>query len=594
MKTIIKSKFNSLYFFYHYLHYRVFVAIALSIVVGILDGLGLSMFLPLLEMVSNQSGGATDNGFINALNTIYAFFNVSMSLQVVLFTMILFFILKGVFTYINAYYGVKLLELFSAKLRLETVNGLNGINFKSFVGSDMGRIQNALTGEVDRLARAKLSYFATMQQLVLVIVYAFFAFLNDYRFALLVAIGGFLSNLLFQFLYKYTKKLSRSISYHFDVYEGKIIQHVQNFKYLKATGLLTFFGNRLHQTIKEIQLSRTKLGLVNSFMVATREPILVMIVAGVIIIMTTYLDGQLGLILMSLLFFYRALSALTILQTNWNQFLMVSGSMENMQDFLKEQKSDKEPNGNIMFDRLKKQVSLKQVDFYYGDTLILDNISLEIQKNTSFAFVGESGSGKTTLVNIIAGLLPIDKGHLEMDGIPMNQIARETYQQRIGYITQEPVVFNDTIFNNISLWAEPTHERVNRFWQAVEQASLLDFINQLPDKEQTILGHSGISLSGGQRQRLSIARELFKDIDILIMDEATSALDSETEWAIKESIEALHGKYTLISVAHRLSTIKHADMVVFMDKGKILGKGSFDQLCQQVPRFKRMVEFQEL
>jgi subfamily B ATP-binding cassette protein MsbA len=247
-----------------------------------------------------------------------------------------------------------------------------------------------------------------------------------------------------------------------------------------------------------------------------------------------------------------------------------------------------------MFDRLKKQVALKDVDFYYGDTLILNNISLEINKNTSIAFVGESGSGKTTLVNIIAGLLPIDNGHLEMDGIPMNQLARETYQQRIGYITQEPVVFNDTIFNNISLWAEPTPEMVNRFWQALEQASLLDFINQLPDKEQTLLGHSGISLSGGQRQRLSIARELFKDIDILIMDEATSALDSETEWAIKESIEALHGKYTLISVAHRLSTIKHADVVVFMDKGRILGKGNFEELCQQVPRFKRMVEFQEI
>ena len=205
MKTFIKSKFISLYFFYHYLRYRVFVAIVLSIAVGILDGLGLSMFLPLLEMVSNQSGGAADNGFFNILNTIYTFFNVSMSLQVVLFTMILFFILKGVFTFINSYYGVKLLELFTAKLRLETINGLNGINFKSFVGSDMGRIQNALTGEVDRLYRAKVSYFATMQQLVLVVVYAFFAFINDYRFALLVIFGGFISNLFFRFLNKNTK-----------------------------------------------------------------------------------------------------------------------------------------------------------------------------------------------------------------------------------------------------------------------------------------------------------------------------------------------------------------------------------------------------
>jgi subfamily B ATP-binding cassette protein MsbA len=322
-KKLIIQRLSSLYFFYRFLRYKLFIAFVLSILVGILDGLGLSMFLPLLEMVSSNTPAANDNAFLNFLYIIYGLLNLQMNLQVVLATMIFFFILKGVFTFINAYYNTKLLELFSAKLRVQTVSGLNNINFKAFATSDMGRIQNALTGEVDRLARAFVSYFATMQQLILVIVYAFFAFLNDYRFALLVAIGGFLSNFLFQFLYKYTKKLSRSISYHFDVYEGKIIQHVQNFKYLKATGLLTFFGNRLKQTISEIQQSRTNLGIVNSLVVAAREPILVIVVAGVIHIMTSYMGGQLGLILMSLLFFYRALSALTILKTNWNKYLMV-------------------------------------------------------------------------------------------------------------------------------------------------------------------------------------------------------------------------------------------------------------------------------
>jgi subfamily B ATP-binding cassette protein MsbA len=562
--------------------------------VGILDGLGLSMFLPLLEMVSSNTPAANDNAFLNFLYISYGLLNLQMNLQVVLATMIFFFILKGVFTFINAYYNTKLLELFSAKLRVQTVSGLNNINFKAFATSDMGRIQNALTGEVDRLARAFVSYFATMQQLILVIVYAFFAFLNDYRFALLVAIGGFLSNFLFQFLYKYTKKLSRSISYHFDVYEGKIIQHVQNFKYLKATGLLTFFGNRLKQTISEIQQSRTNLGIVNSLVVAAREPILVIVVAGVIHIMTSYMGGQLGLILMSLLFFYRALSALTILQTNWNQYLMVSGSMENMQDFLQELEQTKEPNGTTQFITFKKHIELKNVKFYYGDTLILDDINLIIPKNKSIAFVGESGSGKTTLVNILAGLLPIDRGSLNIDGIPLQDLSKESYQKRIGYITQEPVVFNDTIFNNITLWAENNEINQKRFWNAIKLSSLESFIINLPQKENTPLGHSGISLSGGQRQRLSIARELFKDIDILIMDEATSALDSETEWAIKESIEALHGKYTIISVAHRLSTIKNADEVVFMENGKILGIDTFERLSKQIPRFKRMVEFQEL
>jgi len=456
----------------------------------------------------------------------------------------------------------------------------------------MGRIQNGLTGEIDRLTRAHQSYFAFIQQVILVLVYAAFAFFNDYKFALLFAVGGVLTNFFYQFLNQSTKKLSRSISYYFDVYEGKIIQHVQNFKYLKATGLLNYFAARLQSTILEIQENRTKLGLISSILVGTREPILVFIVAFVIYIMTSFMGGELGIILLSLLFFYRALSGITIMQYNWNQFLMVSGSMENMKEFLNEMQEKREPNGEKQFQSFKQDIKLQQVNFYYGNTLILNNVTLDIKKNTTIAFVGESGSGKTTLVNIIAGLLPIDEGQLNVDGIPMEEIARESYQQRIGYITQEPVVFNDTIFNNVSLWAEPDPQKLVRFWKAAEQASLMDFINQLPDKEQTLLGHSGVSLSGGQRQRLSIARELFKDIDILIMDEATSALDSETEWAIKESIEALHGKYTLISVAHRLSTIKHADEVVFMDKGTIQGIGTFESLITQLPRFKRMVEFQ--
>jgi subfamily B ATP-binding cassette protein MsbA len=273
---------------------------------------------------------------------------------------------------------------------------------------------------------------------------------------------------------------------------------------------------------------------------------------------------------------------------------MVSGSMENMQDFLQELEQTKEPNGTTQFITFNKHIELKNVKFYYGDTLILDDINLIIPKNKSIAFVGESGSGKTTLVNILAGLLPIDRGSLNIDGIPLQDLSKESYQKRIGYITQEPVVFNDTIFNNITLWAENNEINQKRFWNAIKLSSLESFIINLPQKENTPLGHSGISLSGGQRQRLSIARELFKDIDILIMDEATSALDSETEWAIKESIEALHGKYTIISVAHRLSTIKNADEVVFMENGKILGIDTFERLSKQIPRFKRMVEFQEL
>jgi subfamily B ATP-binding cassette protein MsbA len=164
----------------------------------------------------------------------------------------------------------------------------------------------------------------------------------------------------------------------------------------------------------------------------------------------------------------------------------------------------------------------------------------------------------------------------------------------VGYITQEPVIFSDTIYNNITFWAPKTPENLLRFQQVLEQSSLKKFVDELPNQADSELGNNGVNISGGQKQRISIARELFKEIDLLVMDEATSALDSETELAIKESIDALKGKYTILIIAHRLSTVRNANQVVLMHQGKIEQKGSFEELVSTNEKFKKMVELQEI
>jgi ABC-type multidrug transport system fused ATPase/permease subunit len=224
----------------------------------------------------------------------------------------------------------------------------------------------------------------------------------------------------------------------------------------------------------------------------------------------------------------------------------------------------------------------------------LKNVNIKVNKNSIIAFVGESGSGKTTLVNILTGLMPLDKGEFLIDGQNRDSIDVNQYQSRIGYITQEAVIFNDSIFNNVSFWDTPTAENKEKFENALKMASCFDFVQELSEKENTMLGNNGINVSGGQKQRISIARELYKDIDIIILDEATSALDSETEKIIQESIESLKGKYTILMVAHRLSTVKNADQIVLLDQGKIVGKGSFGELKSSSLRFKSMAEIQGL
>jgi subfamily B ATP-binding cassette protein MsbA len=167
------------------------------------------------------------------------------------------------------------------------------------------------------------------------------------------------------------------------------------------------------------------------------------------------------------------------------------------------------------------------------------------------------------------------------------------FRSRVGYITQEPVIFNDSIFNNVTFWAPKTPENLAQFWEAIEMANLVDFVYDLPEREGMILGDNGVKASGGQKQRISIARELYKEVEIIVFDEATSALDSDSEKIIQENINSLQGKYTIILIAHRLSTIKNVDKIYLIDKGRIKSSGDFEQLFSSDVNFRRMVQLQE-
>ena len=595
LKKFIKKYFSSFSYFYRYLRGKIFIAFFLSVAVSLMDGLGLTMFVPLLQAIA-QDGEVDAEGMgkmgilVEALEGI----GISLTIMNILVVMIVFFTLKGFAVYGAEVYRIYLQESFIRKIRLNLLKGLNRMSFKRFVVSDVGHIQNTMTGEVDRVSRSFRYYFQTFEYATMVVVYMAFAFAVDPKFALLVAIGGLLTNFLYKAIYKHTKGASRKLTSHNSELQGQVIQHVGHFKYLNATGTVHKYAAKLEKTVFKIEKARRKIGKLASIAKASREPLLVVVIAVVIIVQVQVFGGAMTGIIMSLLFFFRALQSLTQLQSRWNSFLEYSGSLENMLDFEDDLKKHKLKTGKKDLTAFEKGVQLQNVDFSYGDKKVLSKINLNIDKNKSIAFVGESGSGKTTLVNLISGLLPEDTGEIWVDGQLMKNLNKQTFQKHIGYVSQDPVIFNDTIYNNITFWDEPTPKNLKRFEKAVEQASLIDFLNQQPLGKETELGNNGINLSGGQKQRVSIARELYKDIDILILDEATSALDSETENAIQESIDALQGKYTLLVVAHRLATIRNVDEVVLMDNGNIIDQASFEKLVHRQERFKKMVELQEL
>jgi len=595
LKPFIKKSFTNFYWFFSNLGYKIFGGVILFILVGLLDGFGLTMFLPLLQMVSTDAGPTAERmGSFGFLIEFIEFIGFDLSLGVVLIFMFLFFAFKGFAKYASLVYRIILQQELIKNIRLNVLHSLNKVQFKYFVTSDVGRIQNTMTGEVDRIQGAYVNYFTAFEQIILVLVYMLFAFFVDFQFALLVTIGGVLTNFLYRIVYTYTKGASKKFTDESNIYQGNVIQHVANFKYLRATASVENFTKRLEYVIQKIEASRKKIGILSSLLEASREPLLIGVVSVVILIQVNVLQGSLGSILISLLFFYRALSALTAMQNAWNKFLGVSGSLDNLKDFQQTLMKNQEAVGIEPFSFFQQDIQLENVSFTYGDTKILNDITFCIKKKQTIAFVGESGSGKTTLVNLICALLPPSKGEILVDGKSLQKLYRPAFQKRIGYITQEPVIFNDSIFNNVTFWASRTPKNEQMCIEALQKSSVYQFVMEQPFGLDTELGNNGINLSGGQKQRISIARELYKDIDILIMDEATSALDSETEKIIQENIDALKGLYTILIVAHRLSTIKNADSILLMDKGKIIEQDSFEGLVERVPRFRKMVELQEI
>lgn len=236
------------------------------------------------------------------------------------------------------------------------------------------------------------------------------------------------------------------------------------------------------------------------------------------------------------------------------------------------------------------QIRLDDVRFRYGGTPsdTLNGISLTIPKNASIAFVGPTGVGKTTLIDIILGLLEPGSGQLTVDGTVIDQDNVRAWRRNVGYVPQMIYLADDTIRRNIALGVAEDEINDDQLRAAMQAAHLTDFIDSLPDGLDTIIGERGIRLSGGQRQRIGIARALYGQASVLVLDEATSSLDGITEAVIEDAIRDLHGRVTVITIAHRLTTVRHCDTVYMLKAGQIEASGAYADLLRDNDTFRQM------
>jgi subfamily B ATP-binding cassette protein MsbA len=237
-------------------------------------------------------------------------------------------------------------------------------------------------------------------------------------------------------------------------------------------------------------------------------------------------------------------------------------------------------------------ICFENVQFSYQDAGILSNINLTIKKGKSIALVGASGAGKSTLADLVPRFHDVSSGTLSIDGINIKEYSLSSLRKQISVVTQEPILFNDTIAANISLGKPAASEA--EIIEAAKIANAYDFIMKKENGFQTIIGDRGSKLSGGERQRLTIARAVLKNPPILILDEATSALDTESEKLVQDAINNMMQNRTSIVIAHRLSTIRHADEIIVLQKGAIVERGNHESLVAQDGYYKKLIEMQEV
>lgn len=551
------------------------------------EGMGISLFLPILQ------GEDGDSRITQIIRQIFGFFRIEYTLLYLLLFLVGFFFLRSILLVGQASLVGKIMSDLLVNLRCKIAEKIFQLDYQAFLKKSSGYLNNALIVEFEKAVFSFKMFSSLLVTILFAMMYISIPlFLNPLLVLVLTGIGLPLFFVIKK-INTLTKDYSVRTSAHSSELQKILIQSLNYFKYLKAT---SEYPNVLKQifhqskTLGKLQFRLQTLGAITQ---DGFEPFVVLILAGVIFYYVK-LQGQ-GIIenIFLLFLLLKAMGQMLSTQQNLRKLLSSWGSIEVLKTLgagLEKSKEKMPEKGvsNIPFD---KSVRFENVSFSFNNGVqILRNLNLEIPPNSTVAFVGESGAGKTTLVNLLIGLYQPTEGTIYIGGIPYNNIDPYQMRKNIGYITQENVIFNDTIYNNITLWNSNGPDKAMEKVEAVTKKAHIDeFIRGLENGYDSILGEGGINISGGQRQRICIARELYKDANILIFDEATSSLDTKTEKEIQKNIDEFKGQKTIIIVAHRLSTVRNSDKIIMLKNGIIVEEGSYEKLYNLNEEFKKMV-----
>ena len=557
---------------------RKFYLLAFCIMLNSLIGaFGISLMLPILNISTTKT---LQDPYSKTISDFFHFVGIEVSLLSLLAFVVIVFFLKSILQFsqdaLRVYIVNWLLEIYQKKIAKLYSN----MKYLYYINTKIGFFNNIITTEANNAVNSLQMYILVFIALMNSIIYFFFSLYINYAVTLLsLAVGGILF-IAYGKIRKKVTDLSLQIPGSNAAIQDLMIQYIQYFKYFKCVSGKFDFLMKLFKEIKHNRMLRTKHAIYKTSTNSSLEPVNVLFLSVIIYFLVEIKNQDLLLIIVPLFLLNRFLNQILLFHRSWQDFCGSLGAVsvfEKAQAMLSE---NRENTQGQYVPGLQEGIVLRRLKFSFNTKNVLNGIDMEIPWRKCIGITGESGSGKTTLLDIITGLLSPDSGEITYDGIPYSKLDKKELRSMFGYMTQEPIIFNDTIANNISLWSCDSTKTSNRknIEDAAKAAYCWNFIEGSKDGIYNFVGDKGVKLSGGQRQRICIAREIFRNCDVLIFDEATSSLDSESEMSVQRSIEELLGTKSIIIVAHRLSTLRMCDMIYILRKGEIVERGNWADL----------------
>ncbi len=565
----------------------------LGLVAAAVEGFGILLFIPILTRLVSEGSAAAPGRLAAAVSDWAAGF----SIEGLLALLVALFAVKGALLFAIGVYRTRVVSGAREHLRVDLFGALGQVHIREAAGQRLGGLGNLIVHEIDNAAHATDRFCAALGSATAAFaLFAIAVVLNPALSAVLVLSGDATLALVRQ-IARARMRISRAATERSASLASIAVETMRGFKYLRATGRFPGLQGAFGRAAREARAVDDRAAVVDHLRWAIREPLLVAWIGAVFYLFVVVLRQSLGVITDGILFFYRVSIELSFLQDYWQDFAARVGSIdayERLRVELRAAEVDEDAGAPVRFER---EIALDKVGFSYGGVAVLRDVDLVVAKRQMVALVGASGSGKSTAIDLVAACLDPTTGAVRVDGVDLRCLSQREYRSRLGYVTQEPVVFSGSVARNITMeWNGPVGpEAKRRARDAAALANCLTFIEALDHGWDTELDERGARLSGGELQRIAIARELYREPELLILDEATSALDSVSERAVQQSLEGLHGQLTLLVVAHRLSTIRDADLIYVLDAGRVVERGTFDTLVSDPQgRFRELCAVQGL